>query len=528
MAFRCANCNGDIRFDIESQLMKCDHCGSTFDPEEFRVNNISNEEDIRDRGLTVFLCGGCGAELQGTEESAVGFCPYCGGQSFLKKGAGEGTAERILPFQITKDRCAELFREYARGVRYLPKDMKRPEHLENFTGIYMPYYEYDVEMGNPSIQGTKTVEHHSKYDVVNTYQIDARIDGNYCGVPFDASRYLDDEFASRVQPFDMEKQKDFTPAYLSGFYADSSTVPPETYYADAEDQASQDMVDEVAEKVYQQDRIKVEKSSASIPAQTQGHHASLLPMWFLTWRKGDRVAYAIVNGESGKVASDLPVDMKAFALGCLGIAAAIFVFLELLFQPTPGLTSVVSLICGALMAVSVRGSTKQLYEKQTHVNDKGWFAGQEEAGTPKEVKKKKRKERAKVTVPTSLIAILFMFILSAGPNALSMVTGNVSGSALGVAVGGIAVAVTLVMAVQVFRWKRSIPQFQPVIAILLVLVGVLLNTAILYLAPVNDGWYYLGDAAGILLLILAAVSMMKVYNTGTTRPLPKLFDREEV
>ena len=78
------------------------------------------------------------------------------------------------------------------------------------------------------------------------------------------------------------------------------------------------------------------------------------------------------------------------------------------------------------------------------------------------------------------------------------------------------------------KLKREIPQKQPVFAILLILAGVILNTVIVYLAPVNDGWYYLGDAVGILLLVIAAVSMMRVYNTGTTRPLPKLFDRNEV
>ena len=31
-----------------------------------------------------------------------------------------------------------------------------------------------------------------------------------------------------------------------------------------------------------------------------------------------------------------------------------------------------------------------------------------------------------------------------------------------------------------------------------------------------------------LILILASVLMMRVYNLGTMRPLPKLFDRNEV
>ena len=246
-------------------------------------------------------------------------------------------------------------------------------------------------------------------------------------------------------------------------------------------------------------------------------------MWFLTWRKGERVAYAVVNGESGKVTADLPVDMKAFALGCLVIAAAIFAFLELLFQPTPGLTSVISLVCGALMAVSVRSSTKQLYEKQTHANDKGWKAGTNQEDAEQAEAARKRKARRKVTVPTTVFALLAIMLLSAGPNLLNMVGGT-----LGVLVGAAALLLTLIMAASVFKLKREIPQKQPVFAILLILAGVILNTVIVYLAPVNDGWYYLGDAVGILLLVIAAVSMMRVYNTGTTRPLPKLFDRNEV
>ena len=57
---------------------------------------------------------------------------------------------------------------------------------------------------------------------------------------------------------------------------------------------------------------------------------------------------------------------------------------------------------------------------------------------------------------------------------------------------------------------------------------VVLNTVVVIVSPVNDGWYYLGDAICILGLIVAAIGMIRTYNTSTTRPLPKLFDREEV
>lgn len=30
--YHCPNCGGSLRFDILSQLLKCDHCSTTFDP----------------------------------------------------------------------------------------------------------------------------------------------------------------------------------------------------------------------------------------------------------------------------------------------------------------------------------------------------------------------------------------------------------------------------------------------------------------------------------------------------------------
>ncbi len=65
------------------------------------------------------------------------------------------------------------------------------------------------------------------------------------------------------------------------------------------------------------------------------------------------------------------------------------------------------------------------------------------------------------------------------------------------------------------------------IAAIIVLAAVLINAATVIISPVDDIWYYLGDALCILFLIAASVVMIRVYNIGTTRPLPKLFGRNE-
>ena len=523
MGFRCVNCGGNILFDVDSQSMKCQHCGSMIPPEQFDVKNRSTGEDIAEQELTLFTCSACGAELQGTEESQVGFCPYCGGQSLLQSsGGGKNMPERLIPFQVSRERCTDLFKEHTQKVRYLPRELKDAAHLKNFTGIYMPYYEYDVELGASHIQGTKVVQSTPKYDVVNTYSINASVSGNYCGVPYDASKYYDDEIAARVLPFDMKKERPFRPAYLSGFYADASTVPAETYYRDAEQTASDDIVAEVGELVRMQDGIKVDSAKSRVDARTRGHHSTMFPLWFLTWRKDERVAYAVVNGESGKVVSDLPVDMKSFAAGCAVIAVILFLLLELLVQPTPLITSVVSLIAAALMAGSIRNSTRRIFEKQTHAHDKGWSGGKtleiKEKGT--KIKKpglEKFRNFSDYLLFAAVIVISFIY------NTESLSWKMIA------RLTAFAVIIYLVVTIlKVLKWQKSVPQRQPILAILPVMAAVILNAAIVFLSPVNDVWYYLGDAACILILIIASVIMLQVYNIGTTRPLPRLFDREEV
>ena len=421
MGFRCVNCGGNIVFDIDSQSMKCQHCGSMISPDQFEVRNSSTGEDISESELTLFTCGSCGAQLHGTEESQVGFCPYCGGQSLLQsKKDGKSMPERIIPFQVSKERCSSLFADYTKKVRYLPKELRNAAYLKSFTGIYMPYYEYDVELGASHIVGTK------KYDLVNTYSIDASVDGDYCGVPYDASKYYDDEIAARVLPFDMKKEQPFRPAYLSGFYADASTVPAETYYEDAEKTASSDIVEEVSRLVNKQDGITVETRSSRVDALTRGHHSTMFPLWFLTWRKGDRVAYAVVNGESGKVVSDLPVDAKTFSLGCAAIALIVFLILELLVQPTPLLTSLISLVAAGLMTWSIKTSTKRIFEKQTHVKDKGW-TGQKPPVVKQEDHTSDRLPiitRPAATIKTTMPATRKTTLSATGPTTSKLITAK--------------------------------------------------------------------------------------------------------
>ena len=64
----------------------------------------------------------------------------------------------------------------------------------------------------------------------------------------------------------------------------------------------------------------------------------MFPVWFLSYRNKDRVAYATVNGQTGKVVADLPISVGKFLLGSLIVAIPVYILLCLLTVLTPGMT----------------------------------------------------------------------------------------------------------------------------------------------------------------------------------------------
>ena len=538
MAFHCVNCNGSMVFDVEQQLMRCEHCGSTCEPRDFafRDQGIAQADGTAaDAGkIARFTCQNCGAELEGTEESVVGFCPYCGGQSMVASVSKSRPAERIIPFKVSKEQCAELYQNYAKGVRYLPKDFKDPEHIQKATGIYMPFYQYDAYFGDACIKGRKTIVSNSRYDEIAYYDTEGQVDATYeRGVTFDASRYLDDQTSALVLPFDSADEKPFYPAYLSGFYADASSVDPGLYYDDATARAEQDMADAMGMQIRSDYGISQQPGS-KVDTNITRFHSVLYPMWFITWRKDDRVAYAVVNGESGKVVSDLPLDLKSFAIGSVIITAVVFLLLELFLQPTPMLTSFISLAGAIFMAMGIRMGVTREYEQQSHANDKGWAGEDDDPNMDPEAREKARakaqRQKQRREIGTTMGLVLgFGIALSV---AFSFIKGGSNNNGIIVALKYLLPIVTLIYGITVLvrtlRWRQYLGRNYALIAVAVLMVTVIINSIITIIAPVNDGWYYIGDAICIVGLVLASIFMLRMYNLSTTRPLPKLFDRKEV
>ena len=350
----CPGCGANLRFDIQTQQMKCDYCGELHDPYEFEtVTDDARAE--RSFDALVYSCPGCGAELLTTEETeATAFCPYCGNTSILFDRLRKVKyPSAIVPFKLTKENCKRAYQQAARKAVFTPARYKKAELVDSFRGIYMPYWSYHVDQKGTAVicaDGATTTS--GDYEITGEYALDVDIDLAYDGYSHDASKAFDDEISECLEPFEVAGRRSFTPGFLSGFYVDTADDDSEKYRQDAES-----FFDRLTAERLIESQVKEGVSSyhpkgiqdVTVPTEAVKAEQVLLPVWFMSYRDGDHITYATVNGQTGKVVADFPVSPLRYLAASLLTMAVLFVFLNFVFTLKPEWALIVT---GCLMLLA--------------------------------------------------------------------------------------------------------------------------------------------------------------------------------
>jgi len=260
---------------------------------------------------------------------------------------------------------------------FAPKELKDPKYIDSFRGIYMPYWAYYItQKGTFYLKGTKS---HRSGDYIYTdhYNLCGDIDSYYKGLSYDASSSFADNISESLAPYDVKGMKAFTPGYLSGFYADTADVDPSVYQEDAESTACQQSFDAI-KKVPQFASFSIESNSSnasSLPGllntRTETVDSTMFPVWFMSYRQKDRVAYVTVNGQTGKVVADIPIDPKKYLLGSLLLAVPIFILLALFVTLLPSRLLAVSGILAVITAIICTAELSSIAKKDSLQEDRG-------------------------------------------------------------------------------------------------------------------------------------------------------------
>lgn len=346
IVYKCVNCGGPLSFKAESQNWTCDYCLSEFTVEDVRdfvhheekerMEQLSSEELLRleEEELEFaekshgFICKSCGAEIVTDDTTAATFCYYCHNPTIIpRRLEGEFRPEKVIPFKIDRNKATEMFIEWCKKKPLLPKFFTSASTLEYLSGIYVPFWLFDCKMSG-SVKGEAIrirsyTRGDTRYTETRFYKVERDGQAFFKAIPADGSKKLDDDFMQVLEPFDYNDLTDFSMSYLSGFFAEKYDMDQNEVYGRVANLAQQHMHSLLTDTINGYSSVRVQAANFTFH-KVEATYA-LLPVWMFTYQYQGKTYMFAMNGQTGKIAGQLPISKKRAFAWFGGVASMTFV-----------------------------------------------------------------------------------------------------------------------------------------------------------------------------------------------------------
>ncbi|MBE5884572.1 MAG: zinc ribbon domain-containing protein [Lachnospiraceae bacterium] len=518
--YECPNCAANLRFDIERQQLFCDVCEASLDPYEIEKDRDAEESEYFD--ATVYLCPQCGGQLLSDDTTAATFCSYCGSSAILTGRISKCKRPKyIIPFQKTKEDCKAAYKEMVKGAFFAPRELKDEKAIQQFRAIYMPYWLCSVE-GNDRItfEGNRTSQS-GNYKFVEHTTLSTKVESKYEGFSFDASSAFPDQLSSLIEPFDLDAKLPFTSSFLSGFYADTNDVNADDYCEVAQNVAVEHGYEQFKKQYpyYNFDEPEENVSlKRALREQETKEELAMFPVWFLAYRKKDRVAYGVVNGQTGKVAVDLPIDIKKFVITALLLAIPLTLLFSFCLAVKPEVLLIILILLSSAACIVIHEHTSQYLTNEFYEDLQLVFESEQE--------KRNRKEKIKnwllILAYAAVMIVTFCWqtklIFKMYPSIILAVTEVTFLSILAVKICK-SYRVNDIPYYNVDEYKKQWKK--KLIYLIKPFLAILLSFIILVVHPGNYAFYYAIASVSVGMIIWSMIDVINIKNRMITRPLPQ-------
>ena len=339
---KCPNCGATVVYDPETLSMSCPFCGYSRqlpkpedngqDVEELDFSSAKNRESLDwGKAKKSLVCKNCGAETIMDEADTAQCCPYCGSTQVMPVDNDEDVVAPggVVPFEITKEKAAQIFKSWMKGKLFAPNDAKKSCEAKNFSGVYLPYWTYDSQTTSPyevklAFDSTDKDGHTS-----TTYK-------TYRGI---YERFLEDEtvyaskktnnrFIKAASTFDFSKLRKYSPEFIAGFLAERYTVGLDEGWDIAKTQIKAKLQNEIGSmerKRHHADRVSKVTFNTAYSKVTYKY--VLAPIWIANFKFKEKIYNIVVNGQTGQIKGEAPVSpLKVVIAIIIAIIVLIILF----------------------------------------------------------------------------------------------------------------------------------------------------------------------------------------------------------
>jgi len=326
-SYKCPCCGAPLVFG--GNELRCDSCDNTFPVEtmqqmtegmaeaggeskyDWENYQPRSYEDTSEINLANYNCPSCGAQITGDDTLGSTVCPYCG-QSTIVKGQFEGTLrpDYIIPFKVDKKAAMTAFEADFKNAPFLPDEFKSKKKIEEMAGVYVPFWMFDCDCDAYITYNAERVTRWSdsnyNYTKTDYFKLFRAGSVGFANIPVDGSKKADDAYMEAVEPYNYEDAVDFNGAYLSGYLADKYDVSAEESIERANERVKNSTISAFNDTTGMFQAVIPEQSRVSFSNGKIRY--SLLPVWMLNIKYLDKMYQFAINGQTGKVVGNYPVD----------------------------------------------------------------------------------------------------------------------------------------------------------------------------------------------------------------------------
>ena len=334
LQLKCPCCGGALEFDNKSQHVICPYCDSHFTTEDLKAYSDDLANDKQDdtawdesrvqeytnaemKGMKIYSCDSCGGEIIVDETTSSTKCPYCGNNLVVSKElSGDLRPNYVIPFKNDKETVQGNLRKFFRRKPLLPNSFSKENVIKEIKSLYVPFWLFDADVaGRVRFKGeiTRTWSD-SDYDYKETkyYSIIRGGEIAFDHIPVDGSSKMEDQLMESIEPYDFKEAEEFNVAYLAGYAADRYDVDKTVTFNRATQRFRDGTIQAFRKDVHGYSNVTVQDSNIQL-SNTVTNYA-LYPVWILNTKWREKNFRFAVNGQTGKVAGNLPVSPLKFFL----------------------------------------------------------------------------------------------------------------------------------------------------------------------------------------------------------------------
>lgn len=328
--FKCPQCGAVTSFSIKQAALSCQHCGyqealqakvvgTQAEAMEFSLANLAIAAHGWGEERKDLRCLSCGAEIAIPADSIAASCAFCGSNKVIQEVANQERLRPkfLIPFKIDHQQCHSIAREWLGKSWMVPKELKKFASLDAFTAIYLPYWTFHAntsatwkaEVGHQRTEryydsGSKSWKTRTK--IVWRWE-SGQVTLNINDLLIAGTERVSAHHLKNVDQFNLADMVAYTPAFLAGLQAKGYDRPLETAW-----ELAREVMREQTKRacIGQASTSLVRNFSMKMDFSDESWRYLLLPVYLAAYQFENKTFHAIVNGQTGKISGQRPVDWK--------------------------------------------------------------------------------------------------------------------------------------------------------------------------------------------------------------------------